>query len=177
MKENNNVLCVTVEFWGSACKKKKKIQTASKASVRLSELCVKLHLQELKREGKRATVVFVLPLPTERETTATFHSSGSAAGRRSLGLWVCGAVCTCCQAPPQLWPRGRCCCKTHFASSVPGHRSLSTESWQQWGRWNPSQVKKKKKINMTGFTCRFNSQHVHVEYLWPHYITDCQTGV
>lgn len=146
----------------SACRK---IQTASKASVRLWKLCVKLLLQILKRGGKRATVAFVLPLPMEWETTAAFRSSGSAAGRRSLGLWVCGAVCTCCQAPPPLWPRGRCCCKTHFASSVPGHRFLSTESWQ-WGKWNRS-----------GFTHRFNDQHVHVEYLWSQSITYSQMVV
>lgn len=71
-----------------------------------------------------------LPLPRGWASTAAFRSWGSAAGRRSLGVWVCGAVCTCCQAPPPLWPPDQCCGKTRSASSVRGHKSWSTVSGQ-----------------------------------------------
>lgn len=74
------------------------------------------------------TSVFSLPLPRKWGSTAAFRSWDSAAGRRSLGLWVCGAVYTCCRAPPPLWPRDQCCGKTRFASSFHGHRSSSTVS-------------------------------------------------
>lgn len=73
---------------------------------------------------------FFLPLPKEWGSTEASHSQGNAAGRRSLGLWVCGAVCTCCRAPPQLWPLDRCCGKTRSASSGHGRRSWSTEHGQ-----------------------------------------------
>lgn len=73
-------------------------QTASKATVRMLNFPSRCS----KGGGMRVTVAFVLPLPRGWETTAAFRSWGSAAGRRSLGLWVCGAVCTCCQAPPPL---------------------------------------------------------------------------
>lgn len=92
-------------------------------------------------------VSFSLPLPTEWGSTAAARSWGSAAGRRSPGLWVCGAVCTCCRAPPLLWPRDRCCGKTRSASSVHDHRSWSTASGQ--GRRSKKSVWSKNKKKKT----------------------------
>lgn len=68
-----------------------------------------------------------VPLPTASGSTAASRSWGSAAGHTSPGLWVCGAACTCCRAPPRLWPRDQCCCRRRSASSGHGRRSWSTE--------------------------------------------------
>lgn len=69
----------------------------------------------------------LLPLPRELESTVASRSWGSVSGHTSPGLWVCDAVCTCCQGPPPLWPLDQCCGRTRSSSSVHDHSSWSTE--------------------------------------------------
>lgn len=77
-----------------------------------------------------------LPLPRVWGSTAASRSWGSAAGHTPLGISVCGAACTCCRAPPLLWPPYQCCGRTRSASSGHGRRIWSTEIRRESSRWS-----------------------------------------